>query len=528
VPNPQHDKLHPLNPQVPPGLQDRLAWLPDTSRNMGIHVMAGRGSGKSRLMGRGIAWLDFIRNIPLVILDPAGPTIDNLLDKILRLPQDLQEKLWKRVVYVDMSAQGERVVPFPVYFRFGHESSFEVSQRFLDTIRSIDPYLMTASIQGWNPLWRIGTYSGMLLSALDCQITEAEHLLRTPGAWQSVFARAVANQPDVQPAVDFFSREYQALGHRERDQLTSSYLTKIGVFSLDPSLQAMFGAASAGIDWETVIAKRQAVLLDFRHVADVEQRRLKMMWAFQYLYAFIKYRGAGRHTPISVMIDELTALSNFRGGGESIFAKTLDELINVYARNCMVWLTISHQELFQLDEQTQKTLMSLGTQILGVTSDGESALQLAKQLLPIDPLLVKRYDPMYASSMGVSEIIDYRPVEFSVQEQQLLSSEHFKNLRLFEFLVRIAKTEGDISGRLRKVHIKNFDKGIWVDEPMGRQLRAQLRSRGGIRKTDVRAAIAARVPGANAILNTRPYANDIPAPDTDDEEDDLREATGRA
>src|SRR4051794_26981486 len=92
-------------------------WLPDKSRNMGIHLMAGRGSGKSRLMGRGIGWNDFIRNIPLVILDPAGPTIDNLLDKILRSPHDQQEQLLSRVVYVDMSGKGTRLVPFPLYYR---------------------------------------------------------------------------------------------------------------------------------------------------------------------------------------------------------------------------------------------------------------------------------------------------------------------------------------------------------------------------------------------------------------------------
>jgi len=48
---------------LPPDMVQRLLWLPDRSRSMGIHIMAGKGSGKSRLMGRGITWQDFLRGI---------------------------------------------------------------------------------------------------------------------------------------------------------------------------------------------------------------------------------------------------------------------------------------------------------------------------------------------------------------------------------------------------------------------------------------------------------------------------------
>src|SRR5947209_9487005 len=91
----------PLNPSIPVHLTQRLLWLPDNARNMGIHLVAGRGSGKSRLMGRVIAWLDFLRGFPLVVIDPNGGCIDNFLDKLTRLPRAYQEQLWPRVLYVD-------------------------------------------------------------------------------------------------------------------------------------------------------------------------------------------------------------------------------------------------------------------------------------------------------------------------------------------------------------------------------------------------------------------------------------------
>src|SRR5215216_1923095 len=165
---------------VPWKLLNRCCWVPDDARSMGIHIQAGKGSGKSRLMGRGIAWQDFIRGVPLVIFDPHGPTIDNFLDKITRMPREIQERLWRRVRYVNMSERAGHVIAFPLYYRMGTESLYDISQRFLDVLRKLDPYLQTASVEGWNPLWRTGTHIGMILAALNFQITEAEKLLQNP------------------------------------------------------------------------------------------------------------------------------------------------------------------------------------------------------------------------------------------------------------------------------------------------------------------------------------------------------------
>lgn len=494
-------------------------WLPDKSRNMGIHLMAGRGSGKSRLMGRMIGWNDFIRNIPLVILDPAGPTIDNLLDKILRAPQAEQEALLSRVVYVDMSGRGTRVVPFPLYYRLGEESLYEVSQRFLDTVQSADPNLLSASVQGWNALWRIGTYTGMVLAGLGYQITEAEDLLAHPKEWTDRLHLALQQHPDdLVSAVDFFLNEYPAMDKREREMLTRAFLTKITAFALDRRLTAMFGAGTPGIDWGRVIRKRQAVLLDFRRVTDPQERRFKMLWVFQSFFAFIKHRGAGRHLPLSFIVDELANLSHTQVQGESPFAKALDELINVYARNSMVWLTLAHQELFQIEQRIQPTLMSLGTQILGVTSDRNAALAMAKQLFPIDPNKVKRYDAIYATSRGISEVIDTRPVTFTPEEQHYVASNLLTGKRLFEFLVRPAAAEGDISVTMYHVNIKGVDAGQWIAEQEVGTLRDRLRDHTGILVSDILSQIAKRRDGI--ITEPPAYADDIPPYQTDETDDE--------
>src|SRR5260221_24137 len=97
---------------LPLDFSHRLAWVSDSARFNGIHVMGGPGSGKSRLNGRGVAFIDFLRGVPVVIFDPTGGTIDNFLDRLLRLPASYQEQLWQRVIYVDMSGDlgGRRII----------------------------------------------------------------------------------------------------------------------------------------------------------------------------------------------------------------------------------------------------------------------------------------------------------------------------------------------------------------------------------------------------------------------------------
>jgi hypothetical protein len=119
--------------------QPARSSLSRSARSMGIYVLAGRGTGKSRLMGRKIAMQDFLAGFPQVIFDPVGATIDNFLDSVTGLlqniPQDDRQLFWDRITYVDMSGKDGVVVPFPLYYRLGPERSLlEIAERYLQTI----------------------------------------------------------------------------------------------------------------------------------------------------------------------------------------------------------------------------------------------------------------------------------------------------------------------------------------------------------------------------------------------------------
>jgi hypothetical protein len=452
--------------------------LHTSARRMGVHIAAGRGSGKSRLMGRIIAFLDFLRGVPTVIVDPHGGTIDNFLDRMMRLPQKYQEKLWKRVVYVDMSGHWEYVVPFPFYYRFGGESFFELSQRYLDVVYKLDSYLQTASVQGWNPLWLTGTNIGMVLSALNLQISEAQELMNNPGVWKHKLEEVRSNFPELSPSVAFLL-ELADMKPNELDRLTSSLINKIALFSFDPITKAMVGASLPGINWENVCEQRKIVLLDFRYIKDRVRKQFFMEWALHYFLDFVLHRGPGRQLPISLIIDELAALFSIQGMTPQIFEADLDNLINVISRQYSLWLTVCHQEHFQLPETVNKSLMGLGIQVLGVTRDREAAKALAEYFYRYNPYLVRKYVPVWMANILGPYIVDYTSDEFTPDEQILLNSYRFTDLKRFEFLVSTALDEGSVSADLFHVSLESFDQGFYPQKNILEDARRQLMMRSG-------------------------------------------------
>ena len=444
------------------------------ARRLGIRIAAGRGSGKSWLMGRLIAFLDFIRGVPTVILDPHGGTIDNFLDRMMLLPRQAQQKLWKRVIYVDMSGHWGYVVPIPLYYQMGNESWFETSQRFLDVIYKQDPFLQSASVQGWNPLWLTGTMVGMVASALGLQITEALDLLERPQIWTDRLARLEKQYPELQPGIRFLQHMPDAPSG-EVNRLVSSYYNKVALFTLDPITKAIVGASNPGIDWQDVVKNRKIVLFDFRHVHDRIRRQFLMEWSLQYFINFILHRGQGYQLPFSLIIDELTVLFSLQGMAPELFEADLDELINVISRQYSLWLTICHQEHFQLPENVNMSLMSLGTQILGVTRDREAALRLASYFFRYDPSWVRKYERVWMSDMMFGPfVVDHRSEEFTAEEQTLLHSYQFTDLKRFEFLVSLATSTGSVSTTLRNLSLAWFDRGFYPEKKQLEDARSKL------------------------------------------------------
>jgi hypothetical protein len=467
--------------------------LPASARVMGLYLLAGRGAGKSRMLGRLIAMQDFLAGIPQVIFDPVGVgTIDNFLDKVARflqqIPRSQHHTVWQRIRYVDMSGKNGYIIPFPLYYTLGSERSLlEIAERYLQVIIKSNPDLFRAQVLGWPPLHRIGVYTGMALASLGVQITEATSFLAHPEQWLSRLTHAKTHSPELAPVIAFFRDEYIPMRQAGRRQLTTPFLDKIFSFPLDPTLRAMFGATKPGINWSEVAQKGQTVLLDFRHEHNEEMRRFKMLWVFSYLYEWIKTRGRSEE-PFGVIIDEFAHMTQQALSGKNPLATELDEFINVYMRQHTIWFSAAHQELYQIDEQLRNTLLSLGTYIIGSTSSMESARELADALFLRDPYWVKYYRPVFGRVLSykplevIAEIPEFMPLE----EQRELFAQRIKKLGLFQFLLRPALAEGHIGSAVMPLSIRTVDqdketgKYQFPDPDLMARVRAVLAKQSGI------------------------------------------------
>lgn len=476
---------------LPPDLLKGRLTVSDADRDRGLFVRAGSGSGKSVFLGRIVCFQDFLRGIPQVIIDPMGALAENLFLQIALLPIEVRERLWPRLIYVDMSGGGDRVVPFPLLFQMPGESLTDVADRFLEALRKIDPHLQGASIQGWNALVRVGRPALMALAALGKPISAAADLLRRPESWFEALDEAAAHAPELHPALAYLRDEYAPLRSGERLTLAGSFLVKIAPFTLDPVLRDMFCTTRPGIDLTEVSAGRKTVVLDLRDETNVERRRFKTRWIYEWFLAYVKQRAPGQHMPFGFTIDELTELTNQVSLGQDLFARDIDALVNFHGRNRKLFLAFATQEMFALSPETQKTLLTMGTQVHGLTADMESAKLLAEQFFALDPYRVKRVENIWGGSLGVSIVVEEREAFMPVDEQILLAAQELLALRPFEFLVK--KRHGR---RLAKISARALVDGRWPsDHPEAMAyIRHHLSRRAGV----PREALA----GADSLLPT--------------------------
>lgn len=458
--------------------------IPDKLRRLGIHIVSGKGTGKSRFMGRLLSFQDVRRGIPTVIIDPKGQTITNLLDRILRLPEVDQLELWPRIRYVEMIGRNGYIMPFPIYYRQGNESYMKIAKRVIELIRRDNPQLEDAPVNGMNAIRTVAWHAGIVLFALGLQITEADHLLAHPDQWKERLhnLQAADTSSEIQQACDFFLNRYT------RSQGTA-FQNKLPLFTLDPASRVIFGASKPGIDLREVVQDGLAVLIDLSGESDKQIRTFNMRWLFQYLMTYIEMVRDGRPKPLSLIIDELNGI--YRTGDEE-FHNEMDDLIHETARNYNIWLTLAHQEMHQFDEDTQRVLMTAGTQIIGRTDDPKTARYYAHHFHDFDEDWVRYTTPIigHQSSDGMSYpiVLGEKPTHFSPDEQERLEMPKFRRRSPLRFLAKLAESDD-----LRPIRLVGEDITRDINRVQVERAKDILMRRFGVAITDVEQEIRARL-----------------------------------
>jgi hypothetical protein len=143
----------------------------------------------------------------------------------------------------------------------------------------------------------------------------------------------------------------------------------------------------------------------------------------------------------------------------------------------------------------QENVLSLGSQIIGVTHNKETALKLAEHFSEYDPDLVKRRRPQWRSNRGFDYIVDYDVQTYGINEQWELAARQFRHLPPFTFLAAIATREGEPALSLRRLTIERFAQGRFPEADEIRTVRAELMAERGQAQDQILAEIAARQPG---------------------------------
>lgn len=516
-------------------------WLPNRSsgRSLGTTILGARGSGKSLPTFKELCWGDLLLGIPQLILDPVGSSA-YLLDKVWRAKATMPEHVWwqlvNRIVYLDFGAyqgagndahasaqtpqgieelQGPFVPSWPLLYRFGHESAYEAAARPIDMIAALSPELAGAPIEGMPTVAEMLSHAGIVLLALDMQLTELDSLLTQTKRWDKewgLLEKALQRSGEAQASVEFL-RRYSKLKPELQDRRTKSLLNQIRMLQLDPTMRAIFGSTTVA-PWQEWEAQGACVIADFQHVRDLDRRRWCMMAVYDQFLSYKLSRGL-RSKAWALKIEEVTQLLALGAAGEVMAAK-LDALLNVYGRNYQIYTTLILQELFQLPLHLQEVVLAAGNLMIGNQASAEGRRILADYFFPYtgDVIHPKRIEPIYAGQ----EIVDYRPVEWSQAEQRALASQAFI-MRGFHFLVKAAKREGDTSGGLRQMVVQR-NLGEWVqDEPVSwlRQLlvKHKLRSReAALQEINGRVQSRLQEPDESATLAavTSPAADDQPEP----------------
>ena len=128
-------------------------------------------------------------------------------------------------------------------------------------------------------------------------------------------------------------RALHRLPPRDQRSEVSSLRAKLALFRFFPTFKAIFGAGTPGINWQEVVDEGQAVLLDFGQITHAKARKFAYLWVYESFLTFVKQRGYGQHTPISVIIDEVSDLVSNAGVDQDILSGQLNELISILARS---------------------------------------------------------------------------------------------------------------------------------------------------------------------------------------------------
>jgi len=457
---------------LPSHLIDESVMMPDQARTGGMFLAAPTGWGKSRYLGAQ-CYQDLERGVGTVVLDAVGGTIDNLLNKLLYLPEDEQRELSEKIVYCNMagyrvgdSAYDTLVTAWPMLYRADNKETLDVtSQRIVDLISKTNKALASASIQGLPRVEAILTSTFQILAAHNLPISCAIDLLQNPNGWRGKIEEAVRLNPEVLRArnrlLDFITQP-----ERTRQSQSEVILNRLQRIEFDVVAEAMFSAPKPQVIWDDVVDNGKCVLIDLRYEKSDKARELKLFWVWGSIYEFIKSREANGRSrpPLSVVIDELSYFVRGNSINRGVITEEFRQLMQVYKRNSNIWFTAATQEVGELPSELQRACLKTATHMYGAIDNPDFAKKLVRR---------RRWGPDPSFRFTEPEGLQ---IEYAQKLQELKKG---------QWLVGVSPDEGELPTHLELIETTHVDDGMFVNKDLVDKLKRYLMERDGVKVSDI-------------------------------------------
>ncbi len=350
---------HPRRLPVPNRAQSRGRIignsLVDESRQLAIgvtdslrhlHIIGPTGVGKSTLMAS-LALQDMDQGRGVVVIDPKGDLVDNLLERIPKSRLD-------DVVVLDPNSSA----PIGINPLSGAQPDL-AADILLGTMHSLYS-------ESWGPRTQDILHASLLTLARHGQasVVMVPILLTNPGFRRSVIGKACADDPI---GLGSFWSWFNGVSDAERAQAIAPLMNKLRPLLLRPGMRSVFGQRNPRFDVSEVFTRRRILLVSLgKGALGAEAAQLLGSVVVSLLWQAALNRVAipeDRRHPVMIHIDEVQDYLRLPGDISDALAQ---------ARGLGVGFTLAHQHLRQLSKPVREAVMA------------NARSRIAFQLAPVD------------------------------------------------------------------------------------------------------------------------------------------------
>jgi hypothetical protein len=397
-------------PRIPLGtyrqaLLPRQLTLAGEETRSHVHLIGKSGSGKSRWLAA--FYVNLLKaGCSATLIDPHGDLARLVLATLVADGYFRQPDALDRLHYLDIpaAARAGRYLRFNVLEQ--PYPTHETTRLILDALRRAFPEL--------------DRNAGNAAPAFEQTVAAGVHVLAEHGLPFPLLRRLLLDKPwrdhlltgladDL--VVSVFRDELDRLDPRERQHLAGSTLRRLFLLLYSPVLRHALAAPDNLLDYRTILDRNRSLIVNLA-LPDVDTQRL--LGCLLTVFAEQGARGRAELPAGSRFGTHYLILDEFH----QFVAQSADALTGMLSqtRKFGLFVVLSHQTRDQVPERLRGALQNVELDVVFRTGRQDAEV-LARGVGTVDPLAVKKQEPVYASQDGQPTVIDYRSREFTLAEQ---------------------------------------------------------------------------------------------------------------